>query len=409
MKREQGNCFPDVARTLSWRYDSSPCDDRGQNIVVCEVKNENKAISFQERAGCAGGEKGILIHDEKTGALSTLCNQAVVYGVCAKESNSMKSDNPHSGFYEAETSRTLDNNGGNPNCAQGGMIVLEGNGSRPSHRGDGYEESEVSYTLNSVEQHAVAYRKTAHPRTPEEGQGYEEAAVADTMNGSDITEARTPMLVCDARGNGDGKVSPTITGDHWDRVTDYTALCVGESAEGESGKMTLGRDRASFNQGKNAKFDFSVEEEKVGAQTSKGPGAVCTSIVRRLTPLECTRLQGFPSGWVDIGEWTDSKGKKHKDADAPKYKALGNNIAVGFANNRSGFWMWLVRRISAQYERAPTLGSLFDGIGGFPLAWEATNGIGTTLWASEIEEFCIAVTKKHFGDGEHEGDLKEYL
>ena len=119
-------------------------------------------------------------------------------------------------------------------------------------------------------------------------------------------------------------------------------------------------------------------------------------VVRRLTPLECERLQGYPDGWTDIGEWVDSKGKKHKESDSPRYKALGNSIAVGYANNGSGFWMWLLKRISAQYERNATLGSLFDGIGGFPLAWEHFNGKGSARWASEIEEFPIAVTKKHF-------------
>jgi len=154
-----------------------------------------------------------------------------------------------------------------------------------------------------------------------------------------------------------------------------------------------GLDRASYNQGKNAKFDFSVEEEKIGAQTAKGPGAVYSNIVRRLTPLECERLQGYPSGWTDIGEWIDSKGKKHKEADSPRYKALGNSIALPF-------WFWLLRRISAQYERPATLGSLFDGIGGFPLCWERCNGKGTAIWASEIEEFPIAVTKLRFPEEE---------
>ena len=120
------------------------------------------------------------------------------------------------------------------------------------------------------------------------------------------------------------------------------------------------------------------------------------TVVRRLTPLECERLQGFPDGWTDIGAWTDTKGKLHKEStDSARYKALGNSIAVGYANGR-GFWMWLMKRISAQYERPATLGSLFDGIGGFPLAWEFYNGKGTARWASEIEEFPIAVTKVHF-------------
>ena len=114
-------------------------------------------------------------------------------------------------------------------------------------------------------------------------------------------------------------------------------------------------------------------------------------VVRRLTPLECERLQGYPDGWTDIGEWCDSKGKRHKDADSPRYKALGNSIALPF-------WDFLAKRISAQYLRPVTMGSLFDGIGGFPLVFERHNGKGTARWASEIEEFPIAVTKLRFGE-----------
>lgn len=115
------------------------------------------------------------------------------------------------------------------------------------------------------------------------------------------------------------------------------------------------------------------------------------NFVRRMTPLECERLQGYPDGWTDIGPWTDSKGKGHKESsDTARYKALGNSIALPF-------WFWLMRRISAQYERTAYLGSLFDGIGGFPLCWEKCNGPGTALWASEIEEFPMAVTKHRFG------------
>ncbi len=116
-------------------------------------------------------------------------------------------------------------------------------------------------------------------------------------------------------------------------------------------------------------------------------------IVRRLTPLEGERLQDFPDGWTDIGEWVDSKGKLHKPADSPRYKALGNSIALPN-------WKWILKRISGVYERTPTMASLFDGIGGFPLIWEQINGKGSCLWASEIEEFPMAVTKMRFGDGQ---------
>ena len=116
-------------------------------------------------------------------------------------------------------------------------------------------------------------------------------------------------------------------------------------------------------------------------------------VVRRLTPMECERLQGFPDGWTDIGEWIDEKGKKHKDADSPRYKALGNSIALPF-------WDWMLRRMARYLPEDATLGSLFDGIAGFPLIWERIHGKGTARWASEIEPFPIAVTKKHFPEEE---------
>lgn len=114
-------------------------------------------------------------------------------------------------------------------------------------------------------------------------------------------------------------------------------------------------------------------------------------IVRRLTPMECERLQGYPDGWTDIGEWMDSKGKRHKDAYSPRYKALGNSIALPF-------WQWLIDRMAAYLPEGATMGSLFDGIGGFPLCWQRTHGDGTAKWASEIEQFPIAVTKLRFGE-----------
>jgi site-specific DNA-cytosine methylase len=136
-------------------------------------------------------------------------------------------------------------------------------------------------------------------------------------------------------------------------------------------------------------------------------------IVRRLTPLECERLQGYPDGWTQIGEvvgydrqvdeqtgeeyvqaiyeYIDDNGKKRKTSDAARYKALGNSIALPP-------WKWVLKRLCACYERDATMASLFDGIGGFPYLWEQLNGKGTCLWASEIEEFPIAVTKVRIGE-----------
>ena len=120
------------------------------------------------------------------------------------------------------------------------------------------------------------------------------------------------------------------------------------------------------------------------------------TVVRRLTPLECERLQGFPDGWTDIGDWVDSKGKKHNgEADAPRYKALGNSIALPF-------WEWMAERmveiLKKDGTKEPTMASLFDGIGGFPLVFSRCGC--KPVWASEIEEFPIAVTKIRFPGGE---------
>lgn len=157
---------------------------------------------------------------------------------------------------------------------------------------------------------------------------------------------KDPNIVCyDARGNGDGMTFPTITGDHNSRITDYTSVVV----------------------------------EKI------------RWIVRRLTPTECERLQGYPDGWTDLGEWVDSKGKAHKAADTPRYKALGNSIALPQ-------WYYVLGGIADRLPDNATLGSLFDGIGGFPYVWAKLHNDDKSLcvWASEIEEFPIAVTKKQF-------------
>jgi DNA (cytosine-5)-methyltransferase 1 len=148
-------------------------------------------------------------------------------------------------------------------------------------------------------------------------------------------------------------------------VTDYTALCVGNGQANQKAKGNC---------------DLRADSETYPVQNS---------VVRRLTPLECERLQGYPDGWTGIGEWVDSNGKKHKDADSPRYKALGNSIALPF-------WQWMARRICAQYERPATMASLFDGIGGFPLVFSRAGAV--PVWASEIEEFPIAVTKVRFPD-----------
>ena len=242
--------------------------------------------------------------------------------------------------------------------------------------------------------------------------------------------------VYDARGNGDGQTAPTMTGDHQNRVTDYTALCIGngqlnqvsmaeqantlDTMHDQQAVMVLNDQDGSVmdvshdstatlraqshghepavmisavdcrNLNEHQDVSGTLQSKENGGYSLNYQNPVRTpSVVRRLTPLECERLQGYPDGWTDIGEWVDSKGKKHKDADSPRYKALGNSIALPF-------WQWMAKRISAQYERTPTMASLFDGIGGFPLVFQRCGAV--PVWASEIEEFPIAVTKVRFPD-----------
>lgn len=111
--------------------------------------------------------------------------------------------------------------------------------------------------------------------------------------------------------------------------------------------------------------------------------------VRRLTPLECERLQGMPDDWSKYG--VDENGNIYELSDSARYRIQGNGIATPF-------WRWLLLRISAQYERPATLGSLFDGQGSFPMIWENINGKGTAVWSSEIEKNAEAVARYHFPD-----------
>lgn len=259
-------------------------------------------------------------------------------------------------------------------CIQGNCIDRADNA---GCNGKGWNDEDVSYTLNTIDRPAVY----------------------------------------DARGNGDGETVPTITGDHENRVTDYTAVCVVNGQADNTGihdqcpaLSTMHDQQAVMVMAVDCRN--ATESEINGTLQAKDSGGtslnlnnVCRegTMVRRLTPLECERLQGYPDGWVFIGDWTDENGKKHKEADAPMYKALGNSIALPF-------WYWLLKRISDHCEEK-TMGSLFDGIGGFPLCWQIINGDGSCRWSSEIEPFCIAVTTKHFGDEEKgiKGDWMDYV
>lgn len=174
------------------------------------------------------------------------------------------------------------------------------------------------------------------------------------------------------------------------REGDVASSCKQRDYKDSTDLVVSSVDCRNFTEG--GEINGTLQAKESGGQSLNLQNTVRTGmIVRRLTPMECERLQGYPDGWTDIGEWRDSKGKLRDSADSPRYKACGNSIALPF-------WDFLAKRISAQYLCPVTMGSLFDGIGGFPLVFERHNGKGTARWASEIEEFPIAVTKLRFGE-----------
>ena len=313
-----------------------------QGTATDAERGIDKAISFQERGGKPGGDKGILIQNERTGALSTLNNQSVC---CLNDQGGSVM-----GVSENVT----------------GALRAQEHGHQPRVYG-------IS-AYNGTEHHAVCVEN--HPA--DSRVQIKDDGIVQTLSGRMGTGGGNVPMVIEPVCVGNGQLAQA-------RISDKVRAL--NCMHDQQAVITYGLDRASFNQGKNAKFNFSVDEELVGAQTAKGPGAVYNSVVRRLTPLECTRLQAYPDGWVDIGEWVDSKGKTHKDADSPKYKALGNSIALPF-------WEWMAKRMRPYLGNNPTMASLFDGIGGFPLVF--TRAGFTPVWASEIEEFPMAVTKLRF-------------
>lgn len=284
-------------------------------------------------------------------------------------------------------------------CIQGNVADRLGS---TKMNGAGVAEN-VSYTLNTVDHHAVAYATESgenfQPVVLESNQVHATATqtgICPTLPASmGMGGGYIPMItdrkVLDALGNGDGKVVPTITGDHESRITDYTAIVTEERSITSYG-IGNGQANASVGKEKSGTLDTMHDAQAVAIEC-KEPPKKTVWIVRRLTPTECERLQGYPDRWTDIGEWVDTKGKKHKPADGPRYKALGNSIALPQ-------WNWIAQKMRPYVGDSAKLGSLFDGIGGFPLVWEATYGTGTARWASEIEEFPIAVTKLRFPEKE---------
>lgn len=380
----------------------------GNDRVVAEG-GRNAAYTLKIRSGCAGGGKGALVQTEKTGTLSTLQDQTL---------------------FQLIREPTY--------CISGNTVDRKTN-----QNGSGVREN-GSFTVNTVDRHAVVYsiqeENPAQPVVLESNQVHAtvtQTGICPTLPASmGLGGGYVPMITDhpadkpvvfenhaqDARYKEAPTCSPTVTA-RWGtgggntplvavpgQVTSYgigNGQAHAYASKEKSGTLDTMHDaqavaieysgclnpwdtQARRVYGEDGTFPALPSRESAGGnQQAVLAGQRTRWIVRRLTPTECERLQGYPDGWTDIGEWTDTKGKKHKPADSPRYKALGNSIALPQ-------WFWIAQKMKPYMGDGAKLGSLFDGIGGFPLVWETTYGIGTARWASEIEEFPIAVTKKRF-------------
>lgn len=332
------------------------------------------AYAVRIRGGCDGGGKGALVQTEKSGTLGTGNDQTIFCMATQQGGAEIRTDN------RCPTLTAAAGMSGNNQP----VICLQGNGidraDTAGCNGKGWKE-DISYTLNTIDRPAVCA-----------------ATVLDMSHACDVIRdcgGISPSLQA-RMGTGGNQIPLTyqrVTGtlSPGDHAGSYICPDVAHALRAQACDP-MREDATTYVIGiDDDKNDYIDQFGTLKSHASGGTQqhVVEHMVVRRLTPLECTRLQGFPDGWVDIGDWTDEKGRVHKEADAPKYKALGNSIALPF-------WRWMFERMAAYLPEGATLGSLFDGIGGFPLCWESIHGKGTALWASEIEPFAIAVTKHHF-------------
>ena len=327
------------------------------------------AYAVRIRGGCDGGGKGALIQTEKSRTLGT-GNDQTVFCLNDQGGSVMGVTKDRIGTLRAQE------HGHQPivYCLQGNVIDRA---ETAGCNGKGWREDQ-SYTLNTVDRPAVAYTSDT---------------IYDIQHRSEavrIYDGTAPALTA-RMGTGGGNV-PICIGNGQGDIANHLTPDVCQTLNCMHDPMAI-MDTSTF---VTQQFGVYSENEKSHTLSARDYKSATDLIVRqkvrRLTPLECERLQGYPDGWTDIGEWVDTKGKRHKESsDAARYKALGNSIALPP-------WRFVLYRLCMQLGHVGTMASLFDGIGGFPLIWEQINGKGSCLWASEIEEFPIAVTKRRFGE-----------
>ena len=353
------------------------------------------------RSGCEGGGKGPIIQDDRSATLScnndqtvfvpfckgyrahykgdvptwkdgkvantlntfdvgeSRCNELVVqaYGICSKDSNAMKSDNPHSGFYEAETSRTLDGNGGNPSCNQGGIAVVEPGAMSAFHINQRDEvidlqgKSGALMATRNIQMQTFVLQGSMIGRDNKngpQGSGINED-VSFTLDATDRHAVVQPTY-CTSKNShftrAEKELANTLV------ATDYKDPPVINDVQTASGKEVFGTLSASMG----SKQWLGNQEAFSGDYHIMEP----EYIVRRLTPTECARLQGFPDWWCiglgteeptedDLAFWrevfethrkiagTSTKPKTDKQiikwlkdphSDSAEYKMWGNGVAL---------------------------------------------------------------------------------
>jgi site-specific DNA-cytosine methylase len=381
------------------------------------------------RGGCDGGGKGALVQTEKSGTLGTGNDQTIFTPtpINLMVATRCKALGRGTGFGVGEPGDPANTiSAAHSHGVFATAIPIndkatrwQGGGESRNHDGSGNglgigKEGDPSPTLTAGDRHGVM---CMNPWDAQSARVYDQDGAWHSLNANENGGMARDSVLCagfklgnseQARSIGyQEELSPTLNAECGGNkpavvALDMTHACdvireCGEQVPALQARMGTGGNQVPLTYSRQAIGEY--KESSTGSTCSARDFkdstdlAITHMVVRRLTPMECERLQGFPDYWTDIGEWIDEKGKKHKDADSPRYKALGNSIALPF-------WDWMLRRMARYLPVDATLGSLFDGIAGFPLIWERIHGKGTARWASEIEPFPIAVTKKHFPEEE---------
>ena len=296
------------------------------------------------------------------------------FGICSKDSNAMKSSSPHSGVYEADTSRTIDTSGGNPACNQGGIAVVcvdQGGGKSSCNVFNG-----LAPTLACTHGGEPVVAFAQNQRDEVRDLGEKSACLSAEPGMKQQTYVLQGNMIGRSDGNGpqgDGineDVSFTLntvdrhavyamTTGNFSQVTEDAAPTLMARDFKDPTAVCYGIGRDTFNQSKNARFSPTFDEELQPTLVAKGPGAIQSGYtVRRLTPTECARLQGLPDWWcADLGtekpsdeglnfwhkvfktdsEVTGCKMKSDKQiakwlrdphSDAAEYKMWGKGVAL---------------------------------------------------------------------------------